>query len=167
MLLVEIQNVCKKSQTANSLLDSQLALSSLLAENGIPNPEIVQQRDGKFWSLEKFGDLCLPVRLFRFMPGKMLQDVKQSGELYLCVGRLLARFHKVTEKFDDSAYRRHVPFLSLENLDCIRREIGLLLELKLVTWEQSQLLEGAFDQYDRRVNSNRDQYEEGTEEKYF
>ncbi|VDM43873.1 unnamed protein product [Toxocara canis] len=94
----------------------------------------------------------LPVRLFEFLNGTKLEDVDYSMQVCNLIGRLLAQFHMVTSTFDDDAYRRHIPFLSLENRECCEREMELLFERNLISESQHELLKRTLDIFKKKMS---------------
>uniref|UniRef100_A0A914CEK4 Hydroxylysine kinase n=1 Tax=Acrobeloides nanus TaxID=290746 RepID=A0A914CEK4_9BILA len=145
------------------LLDAQTRLAKFLNQNGIICAETLPTIDGSLWKFVSMTEnVSLPIRLFDFLNGRMLEQIGYTTEIYKLVGRFLARFHSLTENFEDPGFRNRQTFFSLENLDVIETEFYLLIEKgQFPDKERIELCEKAFRDVREKVFQMRGQFEQG------
>jgi Ser/Thr protein kinase RdoA (MazF antagonist) len=134
-----------------------------LKDNGIPCATVLPSVNGKNYEfVEMVNGIRLPLRCFTLLPGKMMQDVGYSNELYFKVGQLMAKFHNLTTNYsDDKWFRVHRVPITLECWDYLENEFKIQLQLGLIKPENAPICEKIFRDFNSIVIQNRHQFEEG------
>jgi len=149
-------------------LDDQIRLADQLGAFDIPCASIVRQVDGRYWSWYRIDDdnNQLPVRLMKYRYGRMLEGIGYRPSVYYRFGQLIAQFHSATDQFDSDPYRRHIPFLGLDNIASVRDETEYLYELQLIDADQYRVVQQILHRFDENVMKRKDKFELGKHNNY-
>ena len=93
-----------------------------------------------------FADL-LPVRLFHFLPGSVVEKFGYSSEIYEKIGQLVAKVHIATRNFQNPAYKQHQPFMCWERAPAFVREIEMLHDSQNVDSDQFNLVKNSLIEF--------------------
>jgi hydroxylysine kinase len=74
-----------------SFIEGQVQLTRFLTDNGFRVPVILKNLQGEYFSTETVGDAQHVVRLFEFIPGKILAQVPTTDNLFYQCGEYLGR----------------------------------------------------------------------------
>ncbi|KAI6179141.1 KA1 domain-containing protein [Aphelenchoides besseyi] len=158
--------VCKFSNPFEArnpeLMDSQIKLMAHLSANGIPAPRAVPSRRNTNFVLAKMTEnVTLPLRVFTFLPGSMMEQFGYSSATYKVVGNLLARFHALTDDYEDPWMRENTVPISVESWTYLQSEFHTLVDLNQIGIENQELCLRVFQDFGSRILEQRSRFEEG------
>ncbi|GMT16278.1 hypothetical protein PFISCL1PPCAC_7575 [Pristionchus fissidentatus] len=157
-VIVKITNPIEAKDT--NTIAAQYEVFSLLRSAGIPTPEGVETRTGEMWTTHEMTDgTKLPVRVFYLLPGENLENFDFTPAIVTEVGRTLASVHSSLDSF--SHQLTHIPFISPENVQCMKREAEILSQRKLIDGKKKSLVERTFADLDERILRRRGEFDEG------
>ncbi|CAD5209012.1 unnamed protein product [Bursaphelenchus okinawaensis] len=143
-------------------MESQINLMSFLRSNGIPCPRVIKNKfDENFAVVEMCKNVSLPVRVFEFMEGETLESVGFTQEAASIVGDLLAKFHNVTDNFQDDVIKKHGVPIAIENYQGLLRELHLLFGKNMIDNENSQICTDVLKKLEIEIFRNYDFFEYG------
>ncbi|GMT02334.1 hypothetical protein PENTCL1PPCAC_24508 [Pristionchus entomophagus] len=143
-----------------SVIDAQYEVFSLLRSAGIPTPEGIKTKGKEWWTLQVLGaGVRLPVRVFKLLPGENLERFDFTPELVTKIGRTLATAHRTLDAFPYKL--SHIPFISPENAECMKREAEILYSKNLLDHEKKSLVDKTFHSLDEKILKNRSTFDEG------
>ncbi|KAF8363169.1 hypothetical protein PRIPAC_90092 [Pristionchus pacificus] len=157
-VIVKITNPIEAKDV--SVIDAQYEVFSLLRSARIPTPEGIKTKAGEWWTLQELGmGVRLPVRVFRLLPGVNLENFDFTPDLVTEIGRTLASVHRTLDGFPHDI--SHVPFISPENVQCMRRETEILYRRKLIDDQKKALVDKTFADLDENIFRRRNLFDEG------
>ncbi|GMR37837.1 hypothetical protein PMAYCL1PPCAC_08032 [Pristionchus mayeri] len=157
-IIVKITNPIEAKDT--SVVDAQYEVFSLLRSARIPTPEGIKTKAGEWWTLQDLGaGVRLPVRVFRMLPGEKLECFDFTPELVSEIGRTLASVHRTLDTV--ALPLSHVPFISPENFNCMKREAEILFRRRLIDNQQKALVDKTFVDLEEVILKRRNVFDEG------
>ncbi|GMS86615.1 hypothetical protein PENTCL1PPCAC_8790 [Pristionchus entomophagus] len=143
-----------------SVIDAQYEVFTLLRSAGIPTPEGIKTKGGEWWTLQVLGaGVRLPVRVFKLLPGENLERFDFTTELVTKIGRTLATVHRTLDGFPYKL--SHIPFISPENADCMKREAEILCSKNLLDEEKKVIVDKTFIALEEKILKKRSVFDEG------
>ncbi|KAI6196458.1 hypothetical protein M3Y94_01112400 [Aphelenchoides besseyi] len=158
--------VCKFSNPFEArnpeLMDSQIKLMSHLTANGIPTPSVVPSCQNTNFVLAKMTEnVTLPLRIFTFLPGSLMEQFGYSSATYKVVGNLLGHFHVVTDDFEDPWIRKNTVPISIESWTYLQSEFHTLVDSNRIGIENQELCLRVFRDFGSQILEQRSRFEEG------
>lgn len=139
-----------------AFIDAQTKLLKFVSDNGISCPRPVSNVYGRNYSLEPIRGNEHVIRLLEYIPGKVLDEVPYSENLFYQAGVFLANFDRVVSKFDHDGYKDHTSIWQLERLDKLEQFVYALKDE-----EKQMLIEDVLAEFKAKVLPNLDQFQKG------
>ncbi|CAI4231792.1 unnamed protein product [Auanema sp. JU1783] len=156
-VVVKISNPIEARDSRH--LDLQNDICQTLNNQGIPAPELVPMTDGKMWAYINVQTEQLPIRMFKTLPGDVLEKFEIDEGFLIKIGSMISQMHQV---FDERQYETsHLPFISADNFDCFFREIEILSSRKMLDEDKSNLAIRFLKDYKENIYNRRDSLDVG------
>lgn len=139
-----------------SFIDAQTKLLRFVSDNGINCPKPVANVYGKNYSLEPIRGNEHVIRLLEYIPGKTLDSVSFSDNLFYQAGVYIADFDRVVSKFDHDGYKNHQSMWQLENVPRLEKFVYVLKDE-----ERQMLIEDVLAAFKREVLPKTESFQRG------
>lgn len=139
-----------------AFIDAQTKLLKFVADQGISCPRPVPNVYGKNYSLEPIRGNEHVIRLLEFIPGKILDEVPFTDNLFYQAGVFVGNFDRVVSKFDHDGYKEHK---SIWHLDSVTQLGQFVYALK--DEEKQMLVESVLEAFEKEVVPKYDQLQRG------
>ncbi|KAF2904075.1 hypothetical protein ILUMI_02092 [Ignelater luminosus] len=139
-----------------SFVEAQNSLMLFLCNNDVTCPRPVKNRNGEYYSIERFVSGEHVVRLLEFLPGSILHQIHPPNSLLYQSGIFVASIDRVLKNFHHPAYNSHQ---TLWMLDSVPQLSQFLFAVKDAT--RRKIVEDIIQQFKDRVLTVREILEKG------
>lgn len=138
------------------MIEAQTNLLKYLSEKGFKCPEPLSSSEGLFFT-QKFHGIVHVVRLFKFVPGIVLDKAPKLNQLYFDVGREIGRLNRAMQEFDSVAsYRKHSHKWMLEKCHTIQECLHIISDPK-----RKAMIQKILENFETLVLSQRANFKQG------
>lgn len=138
------------------MIEAQTDLLQYLSEKGFKCPEPLKSTSGIFFFTQKFHETQNVVRLFKFVPGLVLDKAPKVNQLYFEAGQEIGRLNKAMQDFDSVAYRKHTHNWMLDKCFTIKECLHVITDPK-----RKSMIEDVLEKFENQVLSKRANFRQG------
>lgn len=151
-----ILKITNKEDSKNlEMINAQTNLLKYLSEKGFMCPEPIKSSKGLFFPY-KFQDTLHVVRLFKFIPGLVLDKAPKVNKLYYDVGQGIGQLNLAMQDFDNAVYKNHSHKWMLENCCNIREYLNIITDVN-----KKDMIERILNRFENNVLSLKSTFKQG------
>lgn len=136
--------------------DGQIQSMLFLRQQGIECSKPVMNIFGEYYSIEKIGESTNMVRLYEFLPGKILMEVPKTHHLFYQVGEFIARIDSALKHFQHDGFKNKKSIWMLESVPHLPQFLYAVGDEK-----KQQLVEQVLSAFNEQIVKHKDQFAKG------